>query len=92
MGVRVPPSAPIKEIMTIIFWVLLLIFLFTTASLIWLVLLQEPKQGGLSSGLGGGGASDFMSGRGASGGLVTLTVYGGAAFIVLAIALNLIRL
>ena len=78
--------------MTIIFWILLRIFVLIAASLIYFVLLQEPKQGGLTSTMGGGGASDFMSGRGASGGLVTLTVYGGAAFILLAIALNLIRL
>lgn len=78
--------------MTILFWVLLLIFLATSALIISFVLMQEPKQGGLSSSMGGGGASDFMSGRGATGGLVTVTVYGGAVFIFLAIALNLIRL
>ncbi len=80
--------------MTIVFWLLLVIFLGIAGLLVAFVLMQEPKQGGMSSsmGMGGGGASDFMSGRGASGGLVTLTVYGGAAFITLAIALNLIRL
>ena len=78
--------------MTIVFWLLLVVFLGIAGLLVAFVLMQEPKQGGLSSSMGGGGASDFMSGRGASGGLVTLTVYGGAAFILLAVALNLIRL
>jgi preprotein translocase subunit SecG len=78
--------------MTIVFWLLLVIFLLVAASLIYFVLLQEPKQGGGLQAMGGGGASDFMSGRGMAGGLVTLTVYGGAAFMFLAIALNLIRL
>jgi preprotein translocase subunit SecG len=78
--------------MTIVFWLLLVIFLLVAASLIYFVLLQEPKQGGGLQAMGSGGASDFMSGRGMSGGLVMLTVYGGAAFMLLAVALNLIRL
>ncbi len=78
--------------MAILFTLLLIIFLLVAAIMIYFVILQEPKQGGLSGSLGGGGASDFMSGRGTGGVLVNLTIYCGAAFIVLAIALNLIRL
>jgi preprotein translocase subunit SecG len=67
-----------------------LVFAAACVGLVYFVLLQEPKQGGLSSSLGGGG-SDLFSGRGVAGGLVRITVILAGIFIVLAVVLNHIR-
>ncbi len=67
-----------------------LIYVAACVGLVYFVLLQEPKQGGLSSSLGGGG-TDLFSGRGLTGGLVRITVILAGVFIVLAVILNHIR-
>jgi len=56
--------------------------------LIFFVLLQTPKQSGLSSGLGGGG--DIFGGRGVEGGLVRLTSVAGALFMIIALLLSVV--
>lgn len=56
--------------------------------LIFLVLLQIPRQGGLSAGMGGGG--DLFGGRGVEGGLVRLTTIAGALFFVVCLLLAII--
>jgi preprotein translocase subunit SecG len=67
-----------------------LVFLIVAVGLVYFVLVQEPKQGGLSSSLGGGGAEMF-SGRGMAGGLIRITVILAGVFVVLAVVLNHIR-
>jgi preprotein translocase subunit SecG len=75
-----------------LFFPLLIIFFVLAAALIYLVLLQEPKQGGLSTSLGGGGGSEMLNARGQTGGLVRLTLYAGAGFLLVAFLLSLIKL
>lgn len=71
-------------------YVLFLALVVVGVFLVWLVLLQEPKQGGLSGTFGG--ASEFLGGHGLSGGLVRLTMVLGVLYILLSIVLNLIRI
>ncbi len=56
--------------------------------LIFFVLLQVPKQSGLSSGLGGGG--NLIGGRGVEGGLVRLTSIAGGLFMLICLLLAII--
>jgi preprotein translocase subunit SecG len=75
------------------FYFLLVLFALACIGVIYFVLIQEPKQGGLSGGLGGaGGGGDFLGGRGVQGGLVRITVILAVIFLALAIGLNLIKL
>jgi preprotein translocase subunit SecG len=71
-----------------LFYLLFLVFFVVCVALVWFVLVQEPKQGGLSSSLGGGG--DLFGGRGVAGGLVRLTVILGGLFMGLAVILNVL--
>ena len=71
---------------------LLILFFITSATLVYFVLLQEPKQGGLSTSLGGGGGSDMLNARWQTGGMVRLTIYVGAAFLLIAFLLSLVKL
>lgn len=71
--------------MTIILEILLAL---VSVVLIFFVLLQTPKQSGLSSGLGGGG--DIFGGRGVEGGLVRLTSVAGALFMIIALLLSVV--
>lgn len=73
--------------MFILFWVVFLIFVLVSFALTGIVIMQEPKQGGLGEGLGGG-AQDMTSTRGGtSGGLQRLTIYLGVVWGLLALAL-----
>ena len=74
-----------------LFYLVLLVFAVIAGLLVYFVLLQEPKQGGLSSSLGGSGG-DLLGGRGVTGGLVRITIVLGGLFMALAIVLNLFRL
>jgi preprotein translocase subunit SecG len=74
------------------FYFLLVLFALACIGVIYFVLIQEPKQGGLSGGLGGAGGGDFLGGRGVQGGLVRITVILAVIFLALAIGLNLIKL
>jgi preprotein translocase subunit SecG len=73
------------------FYLVLVLFALACIGVIYFVLIQEPKQGGLSSSMGGAG-SDFLGGRGVQGGLVRITVVLAVIFLVLAVILNLFKL
>ena len=72
------------------FYLVLVLFALACVGVIYFVLIQEPKQGGLSSSMGGGG--DFLGGRGVQGGLVRITVILSLIFLVLAVILNIWKL
>jgi preprotein translocase subunit SecG len=72
------------------FYLILVLFAIACIGVIYFVLIQEPKQGGLSSSMGGGG--DFLGGRGVQGGLVRITVILAVIFFVLAVILNIWKL
>jgi preprotein translocase subunit SecG len=76
----------------ILFIFVLLLFCAVCVGLVYFVLSQEPKQGGLSSSMGGSGGSDFFNARGTSGQLVQLTFYALGFFMFLALLLNVFRL
>lgn len=77
--------------MVVLFWLVFLLFLLVSLGLTWIILLQEPKQGGLGEGLSGGAGQDFTSTRGGmSGGLQRLTIWGGVIWGLLALALAVI--
>ncbi len=56
--------------------------------LVFFVLLQTPKQSGLSAGLGGGG--NLFGGQGVEGGLVRRTSIAGAVFMFMCLLLAII--
>ncbi|ADI15396.1 preprotein translocase subunit SecG [Truepera radiovictrix] len=73
--------------MYILFWVVFVLFVVLSLALTAVILLQEPRQGGLGEGLGGG-AQDFAGTRGGTaGGLQRLTIYMGVVWGLLALAL-----
>lgn len=77
--------------MFFLFWIVFIVFVLTSVFLTSIILMQEPKQGGLG-GLGGGGDSgmDFTNIRGTAGGLHRLTIFVGIFWGLLAIALAII--
>jgi preprotein translocase subunit SecG len=77
--------------MNILFFLVLLIFCAICVGLVYFVLAQEPKQGGLSSSMGGGG-NEFFNARGSGGQLVQLTFYTLGLFMALALILSIFRL
>ena len=72
--------------MGFLYTLLVLIYLLVASALVWVVLLQEPKQGG--GDLLGGGATDLFAARGVTGGLYRITIWLGAAFAVLSILIS----
>ncbi|MEO1473758.1 MAG: preprotein translocase subunit SecG [Pseudomonadota bacterium] len=68
--------------------VLLLILILTSIALTVVVLLQRSEGGAL--GMGGGGGGGMMSGRGAAGALVRMTMLLGAVFMAVSLALTTI--
>ncbi len=74
------------------FWIVLVLFILLSGLLVFVILLQEPKQSGLGEGLGGGagGGFDFGSRGGMAGGLQRLTIYMGVTWGVLALLLQVI--
>lgn len=72
------------------FWIALVLFVLLSGLLVFVILLQEPKQSGLGEGLGGGGGFDFGSRGGVAGGLQRLTIYMGVGWGVLALLLQVI--
>lgn len=76
--------------MFIVFWLVFLLFVLTSLALVGVVITQEPKQGGLGEGLGGGGQDFTASTGGTAGGLQRLTIYLGAIWGILALALAII--
>ncbi|GGJ31949.1 preprotein translocase subunit SecG [Deinococcus roseus] len=65
-----------------------ILYILAALGVVLFVLLQTPKQSGLSSGMGGG--SDLFGGKGYEGGLIRLSSICGGLFIVLALVLNFI--
>lgn len=73
------------------FWIVLILFVLASVLLTTVVLLQEPKQGGLGDGLtGGSGGQDFGTSGGTAGGLHRMTIYLGVAWGSLALLLQVI--
>jgi preprotein translocase subunit SecG len=72
------------------FWIALVLFIVLSGLLVFVILLQEPKQSGLGEGLGGGGGFDFGSRGGVAGGLQRVTIYMGISWGVLALLLQVI--
>ena len=56
--------------------------------LVFFVLLQVPKQSGLSAGMGGGG--NLFGGSGVEGGLVRLTAYIGGLFMLVCLLIAIV--
>jgi protein translocase SecG subunit len=73
----------------ILFWVVLTLFVMVSLLLPWLILLQEPKRGGLGDAFGASG-QDFAGMRGTAGGLHRLTIWVGTAWGLLALALAVV--
>jgi preprotein translocase subunit SecG len=71
-----------------VFVVLYILFLLVSVASVFFVLLQTPKQSGLSPSLGGG--SDLLGGRGVEGGIIRVTSGLAVAYLVLALLLNVI--
>jgi preprotein translocase subunit SecG len=72
-----------------LFWIVFIVFVLTSVFLTSIILMQEPKQGGLG-GLGGDSGMDFANIRGTAGGLHRLTIFVGIFWGLLAIALAII--
>lgn len=68
--------------MTPILTIFLILFTAVSVGLVFFVLLQVPKQAGLSASMASGGS--LMGGRGVEGGLVRITSVLGAFFMLLA--------
>ena len=73
-----------------LFWIIFILFVVASLLLTTIILMQEPKQGGLGEGLGGGGGMDFTNIRGTAGGLHRLTIYLGVVWGVLALLLAIV--
>ncbi len=72
--------------MDVLYTLVILLFLGVAGLLVYLVLIQEPKQG---AGDLMGGSADLFSARGVTGGLYRVTVVLGAVFAALALLLGL---
>ncbi len=72
--------------MGFLYTLIVLLYLAVASALVWVVLLQEPKQGG--GDLLGGGATDLFAARGVTGGLYRVTIWLGVAFAVLAVIIT----
>lgn len=75
-----------------IFTLLLVFYVLVVLLMIGVILLQEPKGGGLSSALGGtGGMENILGVRGAPSFFVKLTAVLGTIFIVLSLFLSMMH-
>lgn len=75
--------------MSLVYWFLLALFLLLVVILVGVILIQEPKSGGLSMGIGGGGVETFLGARGAPTFFTKATVVLGALYMLLSLALSL---
>jgi protein translocase SecG subunit len=73
-----------------LFWLIFILFAVSSVLLTAIILMQEPKQGGLGEGLGSGGGMDFTNVRGTAGGLHRLTIYVGIVWGILALLLAIV--
>ncbi len=74
--------------MTPILMFFLALFALVCVSLIFFVLLQVPKQAGLTASLASGGS--LLGGRGVEGGLVRISSFLGGLFMLLAFLISFI--
>lgn len=74
--------------MTVILNLFLILFALVCIALVFFVLLQVPKQAGLSASMASGGS--LLGGRGVEGGMVRITSVLGAFFMLLAFLINFI--
>jgi len=65
--------------------ILILIYLITVVLMVIVILLQEPKEGGLSTGIGGAGVENILGVRGAPTFFTKLTAALGAIFLTLSL-------
>lgn len=66
----------------------IILFAMVCVGLVFFVLLQVPKQAGLSASLGGGG--DLFGGRGVEGGLIRISSILGGFFMLLALLIDIL--
>ncbi len=71
--------------------ILVVIYLVTVILMIIVILLQEPKEGGLSAGIGGAGVENILGVRGAPTFFTKLTAALGAIFLTLSLILSLLH-
>ncbi|WP_420594629.1 preprotein translocase subunit SecG [Deinococcus sp.] len=64
------------------------LFAFVCVALIFFVLLQVPKQAGLSASMASGGS--LLGGRGVEGGLIRITSVVGGFFMLLALLISIL--
>ncbi len=77
--------------MFVLFWLVFAFFIVLSLSLTAVILMQEPKQGGLGGGLGGGATQDFSGTKGGTaGGLQRVTIFMGVVWGLLALALAIL--
>lgn len=74
--------------MTMLLSIFITLYAFVCIGLIFFVLLQVPKQAGLSASLASGG--DLFGGRGVEGGLIRISSVLGAFFMLLALLINIL--
>lgn len=73
--------------MTLVLDILIALFALVCVALIFFVLLQIPKQAGLSASMASG--SELFGGRGVEGGLVRISSVLGGLFLLLALLINI---
>lgn len=73
--------------MTLILDIFIALFALVCVATVFFVLLQVPKQAGLSASMASGG--DFFGGRGVEGGLVRITSVLGGLFMLLALLIDM---
>lgn len=66
----------------------IILFALTCVGLVLFVLLQVPKQAGLSASMASGGS--LLGGRGVEGGLIRVTSILGGLFMLLALLINFV--
>lgn len=72
--------------MTLILNVFLILFALICLALVFFILLQVPKQAGLSASMASGGS--LLGGRGVEGGLIRITSFLGGFFMLLALLIS----
>lgn len=71
--------------------ILIVIYIITVILMIIVILLQEPKEGGLSAGIGGAGVENILGVRGAPTFFTKLTAALGGTFLALSLVLSLLN-
>lgn len=74
--------------MTPIVTLFLVLFALICVGLVFFVLIQVPKQAGLSASMASGGS--LLGGRGVEGGLIRITSFLGAFFMLLAFLIDFV--